>query len=221
MFKFPVSKSLSGLVLGGVLLTSAASAGDEMTYGFGVTPSKKEIAGWDIDIRPDGKGLPAGSGTYDEGETLYAEHCAACHGDFADGGGGRYPPLVGGSPSDLSQSVRPGQPHKTIGSYWPYASTVFDYIKRAMPFGNAQSLTNDEVYAITGFLLAENDLHDSDEPMDADALKAVVMPNVDGFVDDPRPDVKNPHCMKDCFKSVEITSKATLGVTPTGEEALR
>ncbi|NVK19285.1 MAG: cytochrome c [Methylocystaceae bacterium] len=221
MYKFPVSKFALGLALGGFLITSQAFAGDEMKYGFGVKPSDEEIAGWDIDIRPDGKGLPEGSGTYDEGEALFAEHCAACHGDFADGGGGRYPPLVGGTPGELSQAVRPGQPHKTIGSYWPYASTVFDYIKRAMPFGNAQSLTNDEVYAITGWLLAENDLHDSDEPMNAEALKKVVMPNVDGFFDDPRPDVKNPHCMKDCFKTVEIKSKATLGVTPTGEDALR
>lgn len=221
MFKFPVNKVVMGLALSGVLATTAACAGDELKYGFGVKPTAQEVAGWDIDIRPDGMGLPPGSGTYEQGEELFQEHCASCHGEFADGGGGRYPPLVGGTPEELSQDEKPGQPEKTIGSYWPYASTVFDYIKRAMPFGNAQSLTDDEVYAITGWLMAENDLHDSDIPMDAAALKAIKMPNEGGFFMDPRPDVKNPHCMKDCFKSVEITSEATLGVTPTGDDALR
>ncbi len=221
MFKFPVNKSTVGLALGGMLLvTSVASAGD-LKYGFGVQPTKEEIAGWDIDVRPDGLGLPEGSGTYEDGEALFQEHCAACHGEFADGGGGRYPPLVGGSPEELSQSKRPGQPHKTIGSYWPYASTVFDYIRRAMPFGDAQSLSNDEVYAITNFLFSDNDLHDPDEPMDAKALAAIKMPNEGGFFDDPRPDTHDKRCMKDCFKSVEITTKATLGVTPEGEDAIR
>ncbi|WP_167730510.1 cytochrome c [Terasakiella sp. SH-1] len=221
MFKFPVSKALMGLALGGVLVTTAACAGDELKYGFGVKPTKAEIAGWDIDARPDGLGLPPGSGGYEEGEELFQEQCAVCHGEFADGGGGRYPPLVGGDPEHLSQEASPGQPEKTIGSYWPYASTVFDYIKRAMPFGNAQSLTDDEVYAITNFLMVENGLHDEDQPMDAKALAAIKMPNEGGFFMDPRPDTKNPHCMKDCYKSVDITSKATLGVTPTGEDALR
>ncbi|SCA57463.1 conserved exported hypothetical protein [Candidatus Terasakiella magnetica] len=221
MFKFPVSKALMGIALGGVLITTAACAGDELKYGFGVKPTKEQVAGWDIDIRPDGKGLPAGSGGYEEGEELFQDLCAVCHGEFADGGGGRYPPLVGGDPEHLSQEASPGQPEKTIGSYWPYASTVFDYIKRAMPFGNAQSLTDDEVYAITNFLMVENDLHDEDQPMDAKALIAIKMPNEGGFFMDPRPDTKNPHCMKDCYKSVEIKSKATLGVTPTGEDALR
>lgn len=221
MFKFPVSKIVMSFALAGVLATTAACAGDELKYGFGVKPTTKEIAGWDIDIRPDGKGLPVGSGTYEEGEEIFQEQCAQCHGEFADGGGGRYPPLVGGSPEDLSQEANPGQPEKTIGSYWPYASTVFDYIKRAMPFGDAQSLTDDQVYALTGFLMTENDLHDEDQPMDAKALMAIKMPNEGGFFDDPRPDVKNVHCMKDCYKTVEIMTKATLGVTPTGEDALR
>lgn len=221
MSKFQVSKIALGLAVGAMLASTAAFAGDELKYGFGVKPTDKEIAGWDIDIRPDGQGLPAGSGTYDQGAEIFAEQCAVCHGEFADGGGGRYPALVGGSPAELSQDERPGQPEKTIGSYWPYASTIFDYIKRAMPFGNAQSLTDDEVYALTNFLLVENGLHDQDVPMDAKVLPTIKMPNVDGFFDDPRPDVKNPHCMKDCFKTVEIKSKATLGVTPTGEDALR
>lgn len=221
MFNFQGRKIAMGFVLAGVLVTTAACAGDDLKYGFGVKPTKVEIAGWDIDIRPDGKGLPVGSGTYEEGEELFQEQCAQCHGEFADGGGGRYPPLVGGSPEELSQDENPGQPEKTIGSYWPYASTVFDYIKRAMPFGDAQSLTDNEVYALTAFLMVENDLHEEDQPMDAKALAAIEMPNVGGFFDDPRPDVKNAHCMKDCFKTVKITSQATLGVTPTGDDALR
>ncbi len=221
MFKLQVNKTLLGLAVGGVLMATNAMAGDEMKFGFGVKPTAEQIAGWDIDIRPDGMGLPEGSGTYEQGEEIFQEQCASCHGEFADGGGGRYPPLVGGTPEELSQDEKPGQPEKTIGSYWPYASTVFDYIKRAMPFGAAQTLSDDEVYALTAFLMVENDLHDEEQPMDAAALKAIKMPNEGGFFDDPRPDVKNVHCMKDCFKSVEIKSQATLGVTPTGEDALR
>jgi S-disulfanyl-L-cysteine oxidoreductase SoxD len=221
MFKFPANKFLLGLTLGTLLVSSSVHAGDTLKYNFGVKPTAEQIAGWDIDIRPDGMGLPEGRGTYDEGEAVFQEQCAQCHGEFADGGGGRYPALVGGSPERLAQSANPGQPVKTIGSYWPYASTIFDYIRRAMPFGNAQSLTNDQVYSLVGYLLTENGLFDQDQTMDAEAMKTIKMPNAGGFVDDPRPDVQNVHCMKDCFKEVEIKSKATLGVTPTGDDALR
>ncbi|MGB0672194.1 MAG: c-type cytochrome [Rhodospirillales bacterium] len=195
----------------------------EMHYGFGVKPTAEQIAGWDIDIRPDGMGLPAGEGTVEDGEMLFAEQCAACHGEFGDGAG-RYPPLVGGSVADLKAANRAGQPEKTIGSYWPYASTVFDYIKRAMPFGSAQSLTDSEVYALTAYLLWSNDVYDGKEPLNAARLKAVKMPNEANFFMDPRPDVHAKACMKDCIKGeVKILSRAAkVGVTPeSNEDALR
>lgn len=220
-----MSKSLlKTLGLSAILMTAVATAnaGDKKTYGFGVDITKEELAGWDIDIRPDGLGLPEGSGTVEEGLAIYEEQCASCHGEFADGGGGRYPPLVGGFPEDLAASARgPGQPHKTIASYWPYASTIFDYIRRAMPFGNAQSLTNDQVYALTGYLLSESFLFKGDV-MDRETLTAIKLPNEKGFYDDPRPDVKREACMKNCLSEVKIISKAAkVGVTPEGEDALR
>ena len=112
----------------------------------------EEIAGWDIDIRPDGQGLPAGKGTVKQGEALYMERCAACHGEFGESAG-RWPILSGGNGTLASHD-----PVKSIGSYWPYASTLIDYIRRAMPFGNAQSLTNDELYAVTAYVLYLNDV---------------------------------------------------------------
>lgn len=197
----------------------AAAAQDFSTIGRAPTP--EEIKTWDIDIRPDGLGLPPGEGTVAQGEEVYAMQCAHCHGDFGFGVSG-YPPLVGGTAEDLHiQSVRSG-PEKTIGSYWPYASTVFDYIRRAMPFGNAQSLTDDEVYALTAYLLNINGVIDDDVVMNAETLPKVKMPNEDGFVMDDRPDVVGTTCMKDCVDEVKITSRAkVLGVTPEGEDALR
>lgn len=120
--------------------------------GIGRDVTPQELAGWDIDIRPDGQGLPPGKGTVKDGEQLYMTHCAACHGEFGESAG-RWPILSGGTGSLASPD-----PVKSIGSYWPYASTVMDYIRRAMPFGNAQSLTNDELYAITAYVLYLNDI---------------------------------------------------------------
>jgi cytochrome c len=121
-------------------------------YGVGRAPTAQEIAGWDIDVRPDGKGLPPGKGTVKQGEDLFVAQCAVCHGEFGESAG-RWPILAGGAGTLASHD-----PVKSVGSYWPYASTLFDYIKRAMPYGNAQSLTNDEVYAITAYILYLNDV---------------------------------------------------------------
>jgi cytochrome c5 len=181
-------------------------------YGFGETPSPEMIAGWDIDVRPDGLGLPPGSGSVAEGEPLYEEQCAACHGFFGEGEG-RWPKLAGGY-GTLTES----RPEKTIGSYWPYATTVWDYVHRAMPFFEPQSLSNDEVYAIVAYLLYLNDLVDEDFVLTQDNLASIEMPNRDGFFMDPRPDVRNVECMKDCKdpNSIKITWDSTeLGVTPT------
>jgi len=176
----------------------------------GRVPTPEEIARWDIDARPDGLGLPPGRGTAREGEEIYLARCASCHGEFGEAVG-RWPQLVGGQ-----GSLTWDEPIKTVTSYWPYATTVFDYIKRAMPFGDAQSLTDDEVYAITAFLLASDGIIPEDFVVDAESLPKIVMPNADGFIDDPRPDVPaGEPCMKDCVAEVVIVGHARkIGVTP-------
>lgn len=188
-------------------------------YGFGETATTEMIAGWDIDIRPDGLGLPPGSGSVAGGDGLYEEKCAACHGAFGEGEG-RWPMIAGGFDT-LTES----RPEKTVGSYWPYASTLWDYVHRAMPFYEPQSLADDEVYAIVAYVLYLNDLVDEDFVLTRANLATIEMPNRDGFFVDPRPDVKNVTCMKNCKdpKGVAITGDSTeLGVTPVehfkGEE---
>ena len=130
----------------------AAADAASKTLGIGREATPEEIAGWDIDIRPDGQGLPPGKGTVKQGEPLYVERCAACHGEFGESAG-RWPILAGGAGTLASHD-----PVKSVGSYWPYASTLLDYIRRSMPFGAAQSLTNDELYAITAYVLYLNDV---------------------------------------------------------------
>jgi len=134
-----------------------------------------EIAAWDISIPPDGSGLPAGSGTATAGEAVYNAQCASCHG--VKGVGGPADPLAGGIGTLASQ-----KPVKTIGSYWPYATTLFDYVRRAMPFNAPQSLSNAEVYAVSAYLLSLNGIIDPAARMDAKTLPQVKMPNRDGFV---------------------------------------
>ena len=125
-----------------IFLTNSTNASDRK-FNLGQIASKEEVAGWDIDVRPDGLGAPIGSGTALFGEEIYTEQCAVCHGDFGEGAD-RWPPLVGGEGSLASHD-----PEKTTGSYWPYASTMYDYIYRAMPYGNSQSLSHDDTYGIT------------------------------------------------------------------------
>lgn len=192
-------------VLVAILAVVPASA-DGGGYGIGTPATAAEIAGWDIDIRPDGKGLPPGSGSVEDGEMLYEEKCASCHGSFGEGVG-RYPILAGGE-----GTLTADRPERTIGSYWPYASTVWDYIHRAMPFPQPQSLTDDEVYAITAYVLNLNDLVDDDFVLTADNLASIEMPNKDGFFFDDRPDTQNTGCMENCKDpaSIEITSEPSI-----------
>ncbi|HEX6958207.1 MAG TPA: cytochrome c [Ferrovibrio sp.] len=202
------------LIVAALALPALAQEKAHKPFGFGKPATKEEIAGWDIDVRgPDGAGLPPGKGTVAEGEKLFMDNCAACHGEFAEGAG-RYPELIGGR-----GTLKSDDPRKTIDSYWPYAPTVFDYIRRAMPFGAPQSLTNDEVYSIVAWLLNQGDLWPADKPLDAEGLRKVKMPNRDGFLaGDPRPDVKPDTCMTNCRTTPpKITSDlaARLGVTPT------
>lgn len=159
----------------------------EQTFGFGTPATPEQIAGWDIDVAADGAGLPTGSGTVQEGEALYERLGAKCHGAMGEGGEGG-PPLVGGI-----GSLNTDTPLKTVGSYWPYAPVLFDYIHRAMPADKPQSLSPDEVYALCAYLLYLNDIVPEDAVMDAKTLPQVVMPNHAGFTSpDPRPDVFNP-----------------------------
>ncbi len=188
------------------------SAAERKYTGIGRTPTAEEIKSWDIDVRPDGHGAPAGHGNAGEGERVYLVKCASCHGEFGEGGG-RYPVLIGGH-----GTLKDMRPEKTIGSYWPYASTVFDYIKRAMPFGDAQTLTDDETYALTAYLLFMNDIIDEDFAVTQDNIGKIEMPNEANFFMDPRPDAQpasGEPCMKDCKSEIEVVGRATaLDVTP-------
>jgi len=137
--------------------------------------SQADLAEWDINILPDGQNLPPGHGTAADGAKIYAEKCALCHGE--NGRGGHAARLIGGPPK---ASLEPGS--KTIPNYWPYATTLFDLIRRAMPFTQPRSLSNDEVYALAAYILAENKLIGADDEMNATTLPKVRMPNRDNFV---------------------------------------
>jgi S-disulfanyl-L-cysteine oxidoreductase SoxD len=199
-----------------LLLVTSLSSAQAQKLGIGREATAAEIAGWDIAVRPDGKGLPLGKGTAAQGEEIFQAQCATCHGEFGEGKD-RWPVLAGGI-----GSLKHDRPEKTIGSYWPYASTVFDYVKRAMPFGNAQSLSNDELYAVTAYLLQLNDvIKDPKFELNAKTFASIKMPNADGFYDDDR-EVAEKHfwnrkpCMKDCRKdAATVTNRASvLDVTP-------
>jgi len=153
-------------------------------FGFGESATADQIAGWDIDVAADGTGLPPGSGTVQQGEEIFARLGAKCHGAKGEGTDAA-PALVGGQ-----GTLDTDAPLKTVGSFWPYAPVLFDYIHRAMPADNPQSLTADEVYALCAYLLYLNGIVPQDAVMDAQSLPQVVMPNHAGFTSpDPRPDV--------------------------------
>ncbi|MBM3526656.1 MAG: cytochrome c [Alphaproteobacteria bacterium] len=184
--------------------------------GIGREATTQEIAGWDIDIRPDGHGLPPGKGTVKQGEDIYMTQCAACHGEFGESAG-RWPIVSGGS-----GSLATHDPVKSVGSYWPYASTLMDYIRRSMPFGNAQSLSNDELYAVTAYVLYLNDIiRDESFELSAQTFKSVRLPNEPNFYDDDRETAekafwrKEP-CMSNCLPGrAAVTGRArVLDVTP-------
>jgi cytochrome c len=157
------------------MLLGAMHAAAQEGPGLGEPISAADLAPWDIGIQPDGAGLPAGSGTAAAGAQIYAVKCIACHGE--KGAGQPNDRLVGGH-GTLTELVQV----RTIGSFWPDASTVFDYIRRAMPFQAPESLTNDEVYALTAYLLALNGINDERDEMNARSLARVRMPNRDGFI---------------------------------------
>ena len=154
------------IFISGVALAAGPNLGKPIEHG--------EIAAWDIHVLPDGKGLPPGSGTPAQGARIYAQKCAMCHGE--DGKGGISSPVVGGAP--LTSLDTP----KTIANFWPYATTLFDFIRRSMPWQQPRSLTDEEVYALTAYILALNKLVGENEAMNAESLPKVRMPNRDGFI---------------------------------------
>ena len=162
----------------------AQPAKEPASYGFGRPATPAEIAAWDIDVRPDGAGLPPGRGSSADGAPVYAARCASCHGKT--GKEGPNDVLVGRLPGDAFPFANDPRAPKTIGSYWPYATTVFDYIRRAMPPDAPGSLKDEEVYGLVAYLLVLNDLIPADAVIDATSLPKVAMPARDHFVPDPR-----------------------------------
>lgn len=160
--------------------------------GIGRAATAAEIAGWDIAVGGDGRRLPPGRGSVRDGEALYQASCAACHGEFGEGVD-RWPALIGGR-----GTLTTGQARRTIGSYWQHAPAVFDYVRRAMPYTQPQSLTNDEYYAITAYILHLNELLPEDAVLDAAGLRAIRMPNREGFVLEARPDTPDVACTRNC-----------------------
>lgn len=176
------------LLLAGILFGWAAGlafAQYDGPYNFGVAPTKEELSRF-FAIGPDGHGLPPGKGTYEEGKRVYMAKCVACHGDKLQGVPGAGDTLIGGRGTLATSKAL-----KTVESYWPYATTVFDYVKRAMPFNAPGSLTDDEVYAVTDYILTEAHVIKKTQVMDAKTLPRVEMPNRNGFIPDSRPDVRD------------------------------
>jgi mono/diheme cytochrome c family protein len=173
---------LRAVVAVSVLLGGAVALAQSPKYGVGRTPTQEDIRTLGIMVAPDGTGLPAGSGSAVEGKAVFVAKCAECHG--AQGAGGDGPALVGGR-----GTLATATPKRTVGSYWPYATTVWDYVSRAMPFNRPGTLSHDEVYAVSAYLLFLNEIIDEKQVLDARSLPLIRMPNRDGFVSDPRPDV--------------------------------
>jgi cytochrome c len=197
--------SLRDLAL--VLLALPALVGaTPLQYGFGKPATPREIAGWDIDVRPDGTGLPEGRGSVAAGQAIYDAKCANCHGTFGESNS--YMPIAGGV-----GSLATDQPVRTTGSKLNHATTLWDYINRAMPFDAPQSLTPDEVYALTAYVLYLNDILPADATVDRASLPTLRMPNRDGFTTrhglmarDGKPDTRNVACMRDCARDVQVAS---------------
>jgi S-disulfanyl-L-cysteine oxidoreductase SoxD len=168
--------SMHRLAIGAALLMSAASGTWADSPNLGRAVSAEEAAAWDISIAPDGANLPRGSGTPAQGEAVYHATCQTCHGER--GAGKPNEQLVGGQ----GTLTGGGAPIKTVGSYWPYATTLFDYVRRAMPLTAPKSLTDDQVYAVCAYILSLNGIIGENDTMNAETLPAVHMPNRDGFI---------------------------------------
>lgn len=172
-------------------------------YCIGKVVDGQVFKAWNIDVQPDGSGLPKGQGTVTKGAELFNTNCSVCHGDDAKKGRSRYP-IFAPYPTLIRKKDRLGYqcikngPEQVIGSYWPYSTTVFDYIRRAMPFWHPQSLSDDEVYSLAAYLFYRNGLWSQEDSLNDQNLATIKMPNSQCFVCDPRPDTDNKRCLKDC-----------------------
>jgi len=181
--------------------------------GIGTVPDAVQIGGWSSAVSPDGRNLPGGRGSVHEGEIVFDHECAGCHGVFGEG--------VAGYPRLASEDKLTGnRPERAVGNFWPYATTLWDYIDRAMPFAAPHSLTPSQVYAVTAYVLNLNELVPDDFLADKDSLPRIVMPNRDGFIlHDPRPDTHDEACMTACRPPDAVRIAATAeGSTVTPRE---
>jgi cytochrome c2 len=218
MVRLKMSKFLKlAAVISAISMISGPVMAEKL--GLGRTALPEEIAAWDGEIQPNGIGLPVGSGDALVGEEIFADQCAACHGDFAEGID-NWPKLAGGA-----DTLDREDPLKTVGSYWPHLSTAFDYIKRSMPYGNAGTLSDDEVYAIVAYILYSNDLIEDDYVLSNETFLDVVLPNSEGFIVDNRAAAEyaiwsGEPCMENCKDDVKVIMRAmVLDVTPEEEKA--
>jgi cytochrome c len=201
------SLKLAGEILLAALAISTVLAAEKPWSNLGRTATAPEIAAWDIDVRPDGTGLPKGQGSVDQGQEIFDAQCASCHGTFGESN--QYMMLAGGV-GTLGDET----PVRTTGSKLNYATTLWDYINRAMPFQAPKSLSADEVYSLTAYILYLNDILPEDATLDERSILQVEMPNVNGFTQDHgfqtkngKPDVQNTACMSNCAGEVRVTSQ--------------
>ena len=186
------SRTTGYLAIGALLLTAGGMVAQAQTkYNFGQSATQAQIDAWNLDVFPDGRNLPSGQGSVLDGKQIYEARCASCHGNE---GQGDYADRLAGGIGSLASS----KAARTVGSYWPYATTLFDYIRRAMPLDAPQSLSDSEVYAVSGYVLYLNGLVPEDATVSAETLTSLKMPNRDGFVFDTRPDVKTSTCTQNC-----------------------
>lgn len=183
--------------------------------GLGRVALPEEIKAWDVDVRPDGQGLPVGKGTAKQGDEIFQAQCASCHGEFGQGVD-RWPVLAGGL-----GTLKADRPDKTVGSFWPDLSTVYDYIERAMPYGNARSLSHDEVYSLVAYILSMNDIiKDENFELNEKNFTSIKMPNAAAFYDDDRETTEKQFwnaspCMTNCAGPRKVTGRAiSVDVTP-------
>ena len=188
-----VEPSTGGGVAAGRPADVRAAPARPANFALGRAATKSEVASWDLDVNPLGKGLPPGSGTHAQGAVVYARKCALCHGLRGEGmgtGAAAYPKIIGREPRQGFPFWRDLAHVKTVGNYWPYSTTVYDYLRRAMPLNAPGSLTPAELYSLTAFLLAENEIIGKEQVMNARSLPAVRMPARDRFVRDDRKDAR-------------------------------
>lgn len=204
MFKFQIFKSI--ILATSLALTLNVSAYTADTFSklksVGTATNAKELVNWDITVGYEGLELPAGSGNLEEGETIYQNRCAMCHGDFGEGAN-RYPMILGSSLEEMQEAAIEGERNvmmRGVNNFWGHAPTLFDMIRRAMPYFAPQSLTVDQTYSVTGYVLMLAEVIDDEgQEINADFIRSIEMPSENIFITDTRPDVLNKRCMKDCY----------------------